>query len=129
MQKETVIGKIKTIEIWENTVVGIIFLVLGGMEMVSNVMYKFSVFGDFSQLKYSSDNMKKLLDVKAEKILIPNVISQAGLSGTVEQRMQLVSTDHTIIISVLQERIDVEIYSDKQTGFGSEHFRIGRAHV
>lgn len=123
MQKETVIGKITTIEIWENTVVGIIFLVLGGMEMVSNVMYKFSVFGDFSQLKYSSDNMKKLLDVKAEKILIPNVISQAGLSGTVEQRMQLVSTDHTIIISVLQERIDVEIYSDKQTGFGSEHFR------
>ena len=89
--------------------------------MLSNVMYKFSVFGDFSQLKYSSDNMKKLLDVKAEQTLIPNVISQAGISGMVEQRMQLVSMDHTIIISVLQERIDVEIYSDKKIGFGNEH--------
>lgn len=88
--------------------------------MIANIMYKFSIFGDFTQLKYSSENMKNMLDVKSEKALLPNVISQIGVSGGAEQRMQLVSNDHTIILSVLQERIDIEIYSDKQEGFRDE---------
>lgn len=88
--------------------------------MLSNIMYKFSVFGDFTQLKYTSENIKNMLDIKSEKVLLPNVISQLGVSGSVEQRIQLVSVDHTVTLSVLQERIDVEIYSDKQEGFHDE---------
>lgn len=93
--------------------------------MLANIIYKFSTFADYSRINYTPENMTKLLNVYANKDLLPGVIMQPSEDG-MSQRIQLSNTDRTLIVSVLRERIDVERYSDKREGFNKAEISILR---
>lgn len=87
--------------------------------MLSNIIYKFSAFADYSVIKYSQENISQMLAVFADKKLLPGMVMQSAPEG-LSQRIQLINVEHTMTITVLRERIDIEIYSNKREGFSEQ---------
>lgn len=84
--------------------------------MISNVFCRLSIFADYSNLSYTNENILKISKIFDNKFYV-NPINQVGNNI---QRMQFRNKDNSIIITILNERIDIETTSSKDSGFNNE---------
>lgn len=89
--------------------------------MLSNISYKFSTFADYSNIMYSQDNIRILLDVFGDNDFLPGMVNQIAPDARIPQRLQLSSANQLCSITILNERIDMEIYSDQKSGFPKQN--------
>lgn len=87
--------------------------------MLSSIMYKLSAFADYSAIKYSQENVSRMLAVFSDRNFLPGMVMQTTPEG-VSQRIQLVNVEHTMLVTLLKERIDIEVYSNRREGFCEE---------
>ncbi len=85
--------------------------------MLANICYKFSTFADYSNITYSAENIKKMMDVFDDGDFVPGMVNQIAPEARMPQRLQLASADQLRTITILNERIDIEVYSDRKSGF------------
>lgn len=88
--------------------------------MLSNISYKFSTFADYSNIMYSQDNIRILMDAFRADDFLPGMVNQIAPDARIPQRLQLSSANQLCRITILNERIDMEIYSDQKSGFAKE---------
>ena len=84
--------------------------------MISNIEYRLTAFADYSNLCFSQENMNKILGVFERIELLPSVVREISPEGGTSQRMRFV-TNNGISITLMSNRIDVDIISDKKEGF------------
>lgn len=85
--------------------------------MVSNITYKLSVFSDYLRFSYNKDDLISILGAFDEVPLAPAVFQEWLPNGTVSQRMQFSANNGLLLITVLTERIDIQITSNRKDGF------------
>ncbi len=85
--------------------------------MISNISYKLSTFADYSGISYTSANMMKAMQAFEGLELLPGVAQEISPDGNASRRIQLVSANGALTITVYSTRIDVEITSLEKAGF------------
>lgn len=90
------------------------------MIMVSNITYKLSCFADYSQLKYNKEDIITILKAYDNVILTPSIITEMLQNGEVSQRMQFSAQGGLLMITILSQRIDIQITSNDKNGFTDE---------
>ena len=88
--------------------------------MMSHVLMRLSSFADYESLSYSNKNIKKIFDFFSDVELLPNIIPEISQNGKSSPRMQLKVSNFPIIITILTNRIDIDIFSNNQEGFNEE---------
>ena len=88
--------------------------------MLSNIKYRVSLFADYSNIYYSNDNIKVLLDKFQMKDLYPSIIPEINAVGNNHQGIMLCNKNNTYSVSVMTERVDVTIISELKSGFDEE---------
>ena len=88
--------------------------------MMSHVLMRLSSFADYDSLSYSNKHIKKIFDFFSDVELLPNIIPEISQNGMSSPRMQLKVSNFPIIITILTNRIDIDIFSNNQEGFNEE---------
>ena len=88
--------------------------------MISNILYKLSSFADYSLLSYNKDDIIAVLNAFDDMTFVPSVIQEILPTGETRQRMQFLPQGGLILITILSERIDIQITSNDKTGFPNE---------
>lgn len=89
--------------------------------MLSNISYRLSTFGDYTQIKYTYPNIQKAMqNLGSESGFMPGEMVQQ-VPGNVfpEKRIVLTNQSNQDQIVIARERIDVLSTSDKKEGFNS----------
>lgn len=104
----------------------------GSSNMIIDKVYKISAFGDFSDIKPTSENMMFLLENFKEYGLIPTLTTEYNITASIDsskapvqnqiQRMALLSNDNTEQIMIGTNRIDYVITADSDMRFSEENF-------
>ena len=85
--------------------------------MVSNITYRLSAFSDYSLISYNKEDVIKILSDFTDVILSPTVISEVLSGNVVSQRMQFLAQNGLLLITILSERIDIQVTSNRKDGF------------
>lgn len=88
--------------------------------MISNISYKLSLFADYMDIAYTNENIFKIMSVFTGENILPGVISEVMQNGNTSKRLQFVSENGAIVVTILSSRIDVEITSLDKSGFTGE---------
>lgn len=88
--------------------------------MLSNIKYRVSLFADYSNIFFSNDNVRVLLDEFQIKDFYPSVIPEINSVGNKHQGIMLCNKNNTFSVSVMAERVDVTIISELKRGFDKE---------
>ena len=89
--------------------------------MIANVILRLSCFSDYSVLSYNKDDVISILSTINELNLAPSLIQEVLPNGQVSQRMQFVSQNGLLVITIGTGRIDIQRSSDEKAGFASEN--------
>lgn len=88
--------------------------------MVSNISYKLSAFADYTNISCTSENIMKIISAFKGIDFLPNVISEMLSDGNVSQRIQLRIASGGLSVTILSERIDIELSSGRKEGFSAD---------
>lgn len=85
--------------------------------MISNIMFRFSTFADYSNIQWSAQNIGNLSKEFSNMGFYPNKLYQVDNAGNSIPRIQMISENGLVTINYLIERIDVTYVSNKLSGF------------
>lgn len=97
--------------------------------MVSNISYKLSAFADYTNISYTSEKIMRAINAFKGLDFLPNVISEMLAGGSVSQRIQLRTASGGLSITILSERIDVELSSGRKEGFSDDEKKSLRSEI
>lgn len=88
--------------------------------MVSNIIYRLSLFADYTQLAYNKQDMISILNA-FDNTMIPVLFQETMGDGSTNQRMQFSTPDQTEVIKLGADRIDIQLASNTKEGFNGDH--------
>lgn len=90
--------------------------------MIANIMCRYSLFADYSNISISAKNIELLLREFNDEKMIPEKINGTNTLGQMIPYIHLSSEDDSSFIDVLPERIDVTYISKRLDGFSESEY-------
>ena len=85
--------------------------------MVSNIVYKFVSFADYSNLGYTKENVELLQSIFLSKGYVVSPVSEVDTLGNTFKAISMMGNYADPIINISSQRIEIIKGSDKKTGF------------
>ena len=85
--------------------------------MLSNVIYRLISFADYSNIKYSKDNLEKLLRIFNDKNYSVLPLTEERTTGEIYRGISVIGDAYRPIIYISSGRIEIVIASEKKEGF------------